>query len=363
MFSRTEPGLPISTALHAALLAAVLISFTRTPKFDDTLETVSVEIVSTSELNQVSKGEKSAPQAKPSQRAEKAEQAETRPTPPQREAKRDVPAPTPQLKRLAEPNDEDAPVKPEKQAPTPPRRVAALERPAPEKPAPTPPVRAKTTPEPEEQPDEAEVVKPKPPTRPKIEKVEEKQPTPPEKPKEKPRLKTDEVAKLLQQREAKAAAATKPRSGDESAPKSKFNATNIANFLSHEPAQQRGSTARQTQLASLGTPTGAAPKLSPSMEARIGQYIKDHYQPCWKSGLSLGGETYSPVVRFHLTRDGNLDGSPKLLSHAGNAVEQARSTQAVQAIRRCSPMKIPAEFMPYYEEALHEVDIKFTDVD
>jgi len=363
MISRSEPGLPLSAALHAGLLAAVLIGFSNAPKFDAALETVAVEVVSDSQFNQVSKGEKAARPAKPAQRAEKAELVETRPTPPQREAKRDVPAPPPQMKRVAEPNDEDAPVKPEKQAPTPPRRVAALEKPAPEKPAPTPPARAKAAPEPEEQPQDAEIVKPKPPTRPKIEKVEEKPPTP-EKPKDKPRLKVDEVAKLLQKdAPAKPAAAAKPRSGDESAPKSRFSATSIASLLSHEAPQQRGSTAHETRLASLGTPEGSAPKLSPSMEARIGQYIKDHYQPCWKSGLSLGGESYAPVVRFHLTRDGLLEGAPKLLSRAANGVEQARSAQAVQAIRRCSPMKIPAEFAPYYEEALHEVDIKFTDLD
>jgi len=39
------------------------------------------------------------------------------------------------------------------------------------------------------------------------------------------------------------------------------------------------------------------------------------------------------------------------------------TNSAVQAVRRCSPMKIPAEFLPYYEQALHEVNIKFSDLD
>jgi hypothetical protein len=364
MFSRSEPGLPISATLHVTLLAATLLVFAKAPKFEEALETVPVEVVSSSQLNEISKGEKSAKAApKPAQRTEKAEKVETRREPPQAEAKRDVPAPPPSFRRTAEPNANDAP-KAEKEAPTPPRRVAAHETPAPPKPAPTPPAHAKATPEPEEQPDEAEVTRPKPPTKPKIEKVEKETPAPPEKPKEKPRLKVDEVAKLLQRQAPKEAGAGKPKSGDEAAPKSKFNANSIANLLSREAPQQRASSARErSQVASLGAPTGAAAHLSPSMEARIGQYIKDHYQPCWKSGLSLGGETYSPIVRFHLTRDGALEGAPRLMTSAGGAVEQARSQQAIQAVRRCSPMRIPPEFAPFYEEALHEVDIKFSDVD
>jgi colicin import membrane protein len=49
------------------------------------------------------------------------------------------------------------------------------------------------------------------------------------------------------------------------------------------------------------------------------------------------------------------------MNPSSNPVEQARGEQAVQAVRRCSPMRIPPEFMPYYEEALHEVTIRFQD--
>ena len=346
MFSRSEPGFPISAALHLGLVAALLISFSRAPKFDDALETVSVDVVSDSQINEVSKGEKSAKLAPPALRAEKAQKTETRPDPPTHEAKRDVPAPPPQAKPNGEPNPDEAPQKAAQAAPTPPSRP---------KPAQTAAA--------ENAPDDAEVIKPKPPTRPKIETAKAETPAAPEKPKEKPRLKVDDISKLLDQK-AKESAAPKPKSGDENAPKSRFNAAAISNLLSHEAPQQRGSTANErVQLASLGAPTATGAHLSPSMEARIGQYIKDHYQPCWKSGLSLGQTTFSPVVRFHLTREGALEGAPQILNHAPGSVEQARSAQAVQAVRRCSPMKIPAEFLPYYEQALQEVNIKFSDLD
>jgi len=344
--SRSEPGLPMSAALHLALVAALLISFSRAPKFEEALETISVDVVSDSAVNEVSKGEKSAKLAPPALRAEKAQKTETRPDPPMNEAKRDIPAPPPQAKPNSEHNPDEAPQKAAQAAPTPPSRPKPVQTAAAES-----------------EPDDAEVVKPKPPTRPKIETAKTETPAPPEKPKEKPRLKVDDISKLLNQK-TKEVAAPKPKSGDESAPKSKFNATAISNLLSHEAPQQRGSTANErVQLASLGAPNATGAHLTPSMEARIGQYIKDQYQPCWKSGLSLGQTSFAPIVRFHLTREGALEGAPHLLNPAPGSVEQARSAQAEQAVRRCSPMKIPAEFMPYYEQAIHEVNIKFSDLD
>jgi colicin import membrane protein len=222
-------------------------------------------------------------------------------------------------------------------------------------------------------------VKPKPPTRPKPEKETEAKETPKPEKVEKPkkRLEVDEVAKLLDSRKAqekpakpeshegetaeKSVKGAKPKSGDESAPKSKFDAADISKLLSREAPQRRAATADQIRTASIGAPEGSAPKMSASMESRIASYIHDHYHPCWASALSLGGATFAPVVEFHLSRDGALEGRPRLMNPSANSVEQARGEQAVQAVRRCSPMRIPPEFMPYYEEALHDVTIRFQD--
>ncbi|MGA8173085.1 MAG: cell envelope biogenesis protein TolA [Methylocystis sp.] len=383
---RARPGLPISAAAHAGLLAATLIAFAQAPKFAETPETVPVEVVTDAQLNQIMKGEKTAPAVKPAQRAEKvSEQVETHPHPAQAEAKRDIPTPPPSFKRVAEPSDDDAPEKPEKAAPTPPKRVAALTpepptRPAPAaKPVPTPPVKAqaKAAPDPEEdKPDDAEVVKPKPPVKPKLEKVEKEVPTPPappQKPKETPRLKTDEVAKLLQRKKLDKTAedgaesdnsekpkSGKPKSGDETAPKSKFSTASIANLLSREAPQQRASTGRErTQLASLGAPTASAAKMSPSLQGRIDSYTVEHYRRCWATALSMNAMTYVPRVEFRLSRVGALEGEPRLLNPSSNPVEKARGEQALAAVRRCSPMQIPAEFTPFYDYwRVTELDMK-----
>jgi hypothetical protein len=309
------------------------------------------------------KGEKAAREVKPKPRVDKVStETEFKPGPPIAEAKRDVEAPPPPLKRLQDPSEDDAPLPPKKTAALPPPAPPPPpSRPTPE-PAPKPPVKpqAKAQLEPEkEAPADAEVVKPKPPTRPKLDKETTDAA---EKPAPRKELKIDEVAKLLQQKkqeekpsrtertEEKSEPAAKPKSGDENAPKSKFNAASIASLLSHEAPQRRASTGREaTHTASLGSPTANASVMSPSLQAQIDAYTIEHYSKCWREGLSMSARTYVPQVEFHLTRDGALEGAPRLLNPSSNPVDRSRGEQAIAAVRRCSPMPIPAAFAPYYD--------------
>ncbi|WP_166145383.1 cell envelope biogenesis protein TolA [Methylosinus sp. RM1] len=311
----------------------------------------------------------------------------------------DKPEAPPPPKRIAalpptpEPPLRPTPPKAEPPKPEPPKPQPAkaeppkLEPPKPEraKPAPTPPER--------EDPEEAEVVKPKPPVRPKPEKEAKETPQPPEKPKPKeepkPRdepkkeeakketakpkeaakeaskqLKVDEVARLLEKKKAAEKGApsdsdekkksdkppAKPKSGDEAAPKSKFDAANIANLLSHEAPQRRAATgADLTKTASLGAPTASAPRMSPTMQAQIDAYTVEHYRKCWETALSVDAHAYVPQVEFRFTRNGALDGQPRLLNPSANPVERSRGEQALGAVRRCSPMPIPPAFEAYFD--------------
>jgi hypothetical protein len=389
-FSRCKPGFVVSSVVHGGLLLATLAMVSDARKFEDAHESVPVEIVTDQQLNQIMKGEKTAKEVKATPRVDQVAPTHAqRPQPPIAEAKRDIPAPPPSLKRIAEPTEDDTP-EPPKEAPTPPKRVAALPPPPAPEPAqetPAPPVKPQAKaapPKPEKvEPEEAEVVKPKPPVRPKLEKSEQETPTPPkpEKPapkKAEPRLKTDEVAKLLAQKKRedknakddasddaddkpeKSAKSSRPKSGDETAPKSKFNAANIASILSREAPQRRASTgAEATRVASLGAPTASAPKLSPSLQAKIDGYTIDHYRRCWAAALSMNAIDYVPRVEFRLTRTGELEGAPRLLNPSAHPVERSRGEQALAAVRRCSPMPIPAEFTPYYDYwRVTELDMK-----
>jgi colicin import membrane protein len=365
-FSRSKPGFAISAAVHIGLLVAALVLFSDTTKFEDAREAIPVEMITDQQLDRIAKGEKTGREAKPATRVDKvAVKVEPKPHPPVAEAKKDVPTPPPALKRLAEPSDADTP-------PTPPKRAAAA---PPPKEAPAPPAKplAKAAPEPDkDEPADAEVVRPKPPTRPKLEATAKETPKPP-KAKEEPRLKVDEVAKLLAQKKQQDAPAredaekaekpaqpSKPRSGDEAAQKSRFNAANIANLLSREAPQQRAATGRDaTRLASLGAPTAIGAKPSASMQGKIDSYTVEHYRRCWVSALSMNALSYTPRIEFRLTHAGALEGPPRLLNPSAIPVEKSRGEQALAAVRRCSPMPIPADFEPYYDYwRVTELDMK-----
>ena len=95
-FSRKEPGLIVSAAAHVSLLAATLIAFNSTAKFEDAKEAIPVEMITDQAFSQISKGEKTAKEARPVQKADKvADVEELKPTPPIAEAKKDVPLPPP----------------------------------------------------------------------------------------------------------------------------------------------------------------------------------------------------------------------------------------------------------------------------
>ena len=156
-----KPGLVVSSAAHVALLAATLLSLSRTPKFQDAQETIPVEIVSASDVNQIMHGDKTAKQVQPKQRADKiADTTEIKPKPPLAEAKRDVPTPPSPDKKLADPGEADkAPPKPQQAAvlPPPPEAGEARSRQArPAKPDVKPP------------PEQADASEPLPVPRPKI---------------------------------------------------------------------------------------------------------------------------------------------------------------------------------------------------
>ncbi|MFZ3178231.1 MAG: cell envelope biogenesis protein TolA, partial [Methylovirgula sp.] len=66
-----KPGYIASSAAHVALLVLALVSFSRSPKFDDAPETIPIETVSMQDFNQIMHGDKSAKQVQPKQKVDK----------------------------------------------------------------------------------------------------------------------------------------------------------------------------------------------------------------------------------------------------------------------------------------------------
>lgn len=348
--SPSEPGVIVSGVVHAALLAMTLVAFSDTAKFEDAQESVPVEVLTDQQFNQVMRGARDAkPQQKPTVQADRSADVEDRKPPAQQESKVDVPTPPPPLKRLPDPGQDDQP-------PTPPARTAALPPPEPPKAEPPrPPVRpveapkAETPPEPPK-PD-AEAIEP--PRRPKDEPKKVETPTPPVRPKPKPEekpLDKQALAKLLAEDPPKPA--SRPRSGDEtSTTKTTLDTDAVAKLLSHETPGQRPSSARDaSKLASLGTPTATSARMSPSMWGQLDGLLQDQYKQCW-SYLGLGeAQRYIPQIKVEYASDGSLVGQPQLLNSPSDPSLRTLADSALRAVRRCNPLKIPPQFMPYFDQ-------------
>jgi colicin import membrane protein len=342
----SEPGLIVSGAVHVAVLLLTLVAFAGSRKFEDAQEAVPVEMITDQQFNQIMKGEKTAKEVKQTPiKADKVAEIEEKKPTPQREAKVDIPTPPPPLKRIPDPGPDDTPA-----PPTPPKRVAAIQ-------PPTPPMPPKVEPKPEPPPKpEAEAIDPpKPPPRPP--QPPKVRPAPKEEAKTKPEEKPlDKVAlaKLLDDKKATDAQkpASRPKSGEETTePKHRLDTAALSKLLSSEPAGQRPSTARSTnQTASIGSPTASAPKMSPSMWGQLDALLQDQFKQCW-TYLGLGGESrYIPQIKVEYAQTGALVGQPALLNPPSDPNMRNLADSAIRAVRRCNPLKIPPQFMPYYDQ-------------
>ena len=365
MALRDDPGFVFSSVTHVAVLGAALVSFSSAPKLEDAQETVPVEMLTTDQFNQIMKGDKSAEKPMPKQKADKlAQVTETKPLPPVAEAKQDVPTPPPPLKRQIDPGQSDTPEKtadaptpPPRPTPEPPKPVAKAEPPKP-----VPPV-AEARPDPAD----AEPIRPKPLPRPKVEQAKA-DPTPDVKPtprppvKEPPKVeakkpeafKPDQLAKLLAEKPADRPVqkpASRPKSGDETAEPRRFDLADISQLLSKDIPQRRASSGRELQqVASLGAPSASAAQMSPSLWAALDGYMQDQYKQCWTYfGLGAHGR-YVPEIRVQYAQNGGLIGQPALMNPPSDPNLRSLADSAIRAVRKCDPMKIPAQFMPYYEQ-------------
>ncbi|MGO9674870.1 MAG: cell envelope biogenesis protein TolA [Methylocella sp.] len=370
MSLRDNPGAAISGGAHLLLLAAILVSFSHAAKFDDAQETVPVDLMSNSEFNQIMKGEKTARlSAKPLQRVEKlADIAEAKPPSILPPSKADVPAPQ------ARAAHNDDPGRAEEKTPPvpPPRPVEELAKQAP-KPDEAKPEPAKTeAPKPDAAkpvataaptPESPDAVEPKPVARPKVEPkkvaVVEPKPKPVEPAKKpEPKFKPDELAKLLDDKlkdpppKDPPKPAPKQKSGDEAAdPADKFDLSDISRILNKDMPQKKSATGEALQqVASLGAPTASAAKMSPSLWGQLDGILQDQYRHCWNYIGMQGQEKYVPQIHVQYAQDGALIGEPQLLNPPADPNLRSLAESALRAVRRCNPLRIPAQYQPYYDQ-------------
>ena len=353
----SEPGVAVSGGVHVVALLLLIVTFTRPEQFDPTQETVPIETISDTEFNQVMQGEKTASAVRP-EALPKVEQVdptpEVKPTPPTPDATKTVtpppPPPTPE------------PVKQETPPPAPePQPVAQEQPPTPPTP-PTRPTPAPSVPTPPERVDaDAEPVAPKPvpePPRPPT-RVAEAKPVPPVKPHPVPKPpkvpKPDQLAKLLdtdpaEQPVPKPVRTPTKRASDEPSDSHTFDLTDISRLLSHDTPAQKASTGReQSKLASLGSPTAHAEKMAPSLWGQLDGLMEEQYRQCW-SYLGLSPGKYVPQIRVTYDESGGLSADPVLVNPPTDPGLKTLAESALRAVRRCNPLRIPAQYAPYYDE-------------
>jgi hypothetical protein len=288
-----------SAALHGAVLAMLLLGVASAPRFADTPEAIPIETVSLSELNQIANGEKDAKPAPQSTPAP--------PPPPQ-------PAPTP-------------PPKPEaaQPPPTPPKAETPPPKPA-------PPQKADATPPPDTEPMPPERPQQQPPP-PKLA-MQEVPVEPPVRPKftDPPPVRPKEPAP------------EKPK------PSRNFDPNTIAKLI----GQGKTPTAAPTQVAAAtpqGLPHHDAPHMSMSMASALDAWLTESYLNCWTPPPGMpDGDTYVAQIKVIFNPDGSLSGRPVLLNPPSDRAWRAHAESAMRAVRKCDPLKVPAEYMPYFEQ-------------
>jgi colicin import membrane protein len=349
-----EPGLIFSLGAHGALLVVGLVAFSGTVPFPDQEEAIAVEVVDPSALNQVTRGERNAEKVQelPRERAERASEivekreagedkrdVAARPTRPadiqQAEENRSAPPPTPEPPRRPEPPKEPA-------------KAQASEA----KPEPKPEQRreelAKLAEEAEVQAREAKAEEDRKAAAKARADAEAKARA------DAARAKAEAEAKAKQAALAKAKADAQAKAKREAEQAARFNASDIAKLLqSKEQSQSSGSAAPQpNRTASLGTATGNAQRLSPSLRAQLLGIIKEQLERCWSVPVALQNMTRPvvPSLRMQLGTDGALMGRPVVINNSSDPLFRVAADSAMSATMRCSPLKIPARFQAYYND-------------
>lgn len=288
-----KTGLTISVTGHAAMLLWALVSFSAKPFEVSQADSLPVDIISETDFSQMMAGSKTAPKAE---------------------------KPKPIVDKLAEPKEarDDTPKVSDKQ-----EIVTASSEP-------TPP------PMPEPKPPEPKPVPVPPQTRTE---------TKPEKAKTEPKV--DPIAEALKKEEAKKPqekpkpqqARKEPTPPKKTPPQPRFDPAKVAALLDkRDPRRHAASGDVLNSTASLGVPTGNAPRLSQSeIDA-----LRAQIQACWNPPAGAADAKDLIVkVRLMLNQDGSLLGEPIVLNRGGSPFFQVAAESAMRAIRRCQPYRLP----------------------
>ncbi|MBB3971501.1 cell envelope integrity protein TolA [Hansschlegelia beijingensis] len=402
---KLRPGLICSCAGHALVLAWGLINFSSAKPFDvGATEALPIEILTPQEFDAMTKGSKTSKKVDaPKVKAEKVAEADPEPadddTP---VAKEDVKAPPPPPE--AAPVTAEAPPKPEPKPepkPDPEAAKAAAEKAAQAEAAKAAEAKAaqekaaadkaakaaaeKAAQEKAEklaQAAEAEKLAKAEADKAAKEKAEaekaakaEAEKAAKEKAEKLAKAEAEKAAKEKAEKLAKAEAEKAAKEKAEAAAKAKerkFDPSKIASLLGDKPsssdsamkdvrdASRKAAAARETSPeTTAGTSRGTATKLSMSQRTGIDNAVREQVMQCWNPPFGASSDGSLAVrVHFTLNADGSLSGGPEVMNSSSNPAFRAAADAATRAVRRCSPLKLPAEAYDYWRQVNINFDPK-----
>ncbi|MGQ4273466.1 TonB C-terminal domain-containing protein [Terrihabitans sp. B22-R8] len=339
-------GLVVSSVAHSAVLGWMLVGFSSAKPFEpNPTEALPIELITPSEYDQLTKGEKTSKKVdKPKVQVKKIAAAEPEPKPPAPEAKENVEAPPPPPEKAPPQPPKPAPQEPPPPPPPPPTPEPKPEPPKPEPPKPEPKAEA-----PKPEPKKAEVPKPAPKPEPKPEPKKVEPPKPEKKVDAKERASLDDLVKKEIEKKPEPPKKTAQNTPDEK-PRPKFDPTKIAALADKRDPGRIAPTGQQlADDTTAGIPRGQAQQLSLSEKSMINQMVIDQVRACWAPPIgATGASDLAVVVQFNLNQDGSLSGGPQVVNSSGNPAFQAAADAATRAVRRCSPLNLPAKYYDHW---------------
>ena len=374
-FDRSEPGFWVSGAVHTALLAGLVFGVA-SQTFPEAEEGIPVEVLTDNQLSEITRGESNAkapqPEAKP--RADRV--AEVREERDPGEAKREVPTPPtrPAEIKIAEEAVEVSvppppPVPPIRPEPSPPQQAEAKPEPAP----PMPPKREEVANLLEEQ--EAEL-RAKAEAQAKSEaearaRAEAKAKAEAAKARAVAEAKAKAEAEAEQKRIAEARAEAehkkKARRSEGQGEGRGRGESQARRRACREVRPQRHQDAPRLEgtgaILGLDRPRDPEDRLARHRDRRGAAAESEPARradgPSARPAASLlagtdrrprRGQAAGAEVRVSLNQDGSLAREPAVTNASADPLFRAVADSATRAARRCSPLRIPAQFQPYYQD-------------
>jgi colicin import membrane protein len=339
-FDKAEPGVWVSGVAHAAFLAAGIFAFS-SESFPPADEGIPVEVITDNQFSEITRGEKTAKEVKP-------------------EA-------NPRVDRVAEVKEQRDPGEAQRHAPAPPTRPADMktaEQEVEAAAAPPPPARPEPKREAERKPSAEDLAKAE---REQAEALARQQAEARAEAEVKAKAETEAKAKVLADAKAKAEADAKAKAVAEAKAKAeaearakrqaeiaeKFNPGDIRELLQSKQSAQAGTTGSEiNRTASLGTSTGTAQRLNPSQRDALIGILQEQLHRCWVVPVALQSAPKPPIpsIRIQLNQDGTLAAEPAVLNRSPEPLFGVAADSATRAARRCAPLRIPAQFAPYYQD-------------